>query len=158
MRYAISDILSAGFLKRFWDKVRKKDNDSCWEWMAYRTEAGYGQIGIKGHRGPLILSHRASWIIHNGKIPDKLFVCHRCDNPPCVNPYHLYLGTSRENTQDAARKGAFQKKLTVEDVKEIRKIYATRTIPQWKIGKMFGVGQAAISVAVGKKWWKYVSF
>lgn len=85
---------------RFWSKVQKTDD--CWLWRATRFPKGYGQIKIKGRRR---LAHRVAWELTNGPIPDGLQVCHHCDNPPCVRPDHLFLGTQSDNIQDAVSKG-----------------------------------------------------
>jgi len=84
----------------FWKKVIKKDG--CWEWAACTNESGYGifHTGKKTDR-----AHRVSWILTNGEIPSGLFVCHKCDNPPCTNPDHLFLGTNKDNVDDMIAKG-----------------------------------------------------
>lgn len=89
---------------RFWPKVRRGAPDDCWTWLGARLTKGYGLIGVAGDmRGRL--AHRVSWEIHNAPIPDGLLVCHHCDNPSCVNPAHLFLGSHSDNLKDMSRKG-----------------------------------------------------
>ena len=93
---------------RFWSKVRKADGDGCWEWMGARVKTGYGQIGRSRTR-QLIATHRLSWELYRGAIPSGLCVCHRCDNPRCVRPDHLFLGTQADNIHDMVAKGRHRK-------------------------------------------------
>ena len=87
--------------ERFWSKVVKID-DGCWLWTAALLLDGYGQIWLGQ---TMERAHRLSWIIHFGPIPEGLCVLHTCDNPPCVRPGHLFLGTQLDNVRDAIRKG-----------------------------------------------------
>ena len=89
--------------KRFWRFVEKKES-GCWEWTGSTDGHGYGQIS-KGKNISPEKAHRTSWILHFGAIPSGLDVCHACDNPLCVNPKHLMLGTRMANMVDASRKG-----------------------------------------------------
>ena len=85
---------------RFWQYVHK--SNGCWTWIGWKQQQGYGLIA-SGRNA--LLAHRASWMIHFGTIPHGLLVCHRCDNPPCVRPDHLFLGTYKDNSMDSQRKG-----------------------------------------------------
>lgn len=89
-------------LERFWEKVQKLDG--CWLWTAAsRTQAGYGLFTPR--HGIKVLAHRAMWEYTQGSVPAGLYVCHRCDNPGCVNPAHLFLGSHADNMRDMVAKG-----------------------------------------------------
>lgn len=89
-------IITDSLVKRFWEKVEKSED--CWIWTASKSERGYGRIGLTA--GKAVNASRVSWVIHNGPIPGDLFVCHTCDNPSCVSPHHLFLGTRQDNIND----------------------------------------------------------
>ncbi len=88
--------------ERFWKKVNKVGLGDCWEWIGAKTPLGYGKIGVD-HKTKY--AHRVSWELHNGRIKKGFCVMHQCDNPSCVNPIHLQLGTQLENMRDRDAKG-----------------------------------------------------
>jgi HNH endonuclease len=88
---------------RFWKFVEPEPNSGCWLWSGAQNRRGYGAISIA--RSRMREAHRIMWQLEYGRIPDGMHVLHRCDVPPCVNPGHLWLGTRRDNMQDASKKG-----------------------------------------------------
>ena len=159
-------------LKRFWSHVEK--SDGCWNWTGGKCKDGYGKINIgKLHRR----SHRVSYELEHGPIRAGLFVCHKCDNPSCVRPDHLFLGTAKENAEDMARKGRKHEgdkhwskisphlinrgtkcgssKFNEQQVLEIRERLKNGE-SQNGLAREFGVGQSAIYSIAHKKTWKHL--
>lgn len=145
---------------RFFSKFKVGKSSECWEWAARLNNDGYGGFFLdsKGR-----MAHRVSWTIHRGAIPPGLNVCHKCDNRKCVNPKHLFLGTNRDNTTDAMKKGRMAKgvksgmaKLTNEDVEEIRNAYLKEVISFKALGARFNVSEATAICVVKRRTWKHV--
>jgi len=135
--------------------------DECWAWHGW-TDSGYGYGRVKAH-GASWQAHRLSWTVHHGPIPDGLCVCHTCDNPICVNPAHLFLGTQADNVADMIHKGRRvnlvgekngKSKLTWDDVCEIRRLYATGECSQPALGRQFGVCHSTIGRIVRGEYWR----
>lgn len=99
-----SEVVKLTLEERFWSKVDKRGPDECWPWGGYKAKSGHGSTsdGCGGSIG----AHRLAYILAVGEIPTGLCVCHKCDNPPCVNPDHLYAGTYKQNTADRKLRGA----------------------------------------------------
>lgn len=91
--------------KRFWTKVAKTDEHLCWLWTGAKYRNGYGGFGVNRNGLKMTGAHRMSWELAHGPIPPGLDICHRCDVPACVNPTHLFLGTTQDNMRDKIAKG-----------------------------------------------------
>lgn len=150
---------------RFWEMVRRGPSEECWPWTGSTRAGGYGAIAVRvpGRRHRLAPAHRVSWELHNGPIPDGLQVLHRCDNPPCVNPAHLFLGTNDDNVADMLSKGrnlvgqrCAHAVLTAEDVRRARVLFRSGT-PLGDISRQLGgVNRGTIRSAINRSTWKWV--
>jgi hypothetical protein len=170
---ALSSNLMAGSVKtcglckptdkdRFLQKVEK--TDTCWLWKGKLSKNGRGRFMMR--KNPNMTSHRASYILFKGDIPPGIYVCHTCDNPKCVNPDHLFLGTPKDNTQDALSKGRMKgpvgelnkglgRKLCENDVLNIRKL-KSEGYPSWKILEEYQISRPLLSLIVRHKLWKNI--
>lgn len=146
-------------MDRFWNKVEiPTDPSHCWLWVASQDQFGYGRFRFEGKNRH---AHRVAWILLNGDILKGLWVLHRCDNPQCVNPGHLFLGTAFDNNRDMFKKGRqgdrkYDKngraKITKIQAIEIkrRRLEGEKCAP---IAKQFGLSEAAVSyIGIGKNW------
>ncbi len=136
---------------RFWEKV-KIDFAGCWLWTGATNENGYGKIGVVGKT---VRAHRLAWELHYGPIPAGLNVLHKCDNPACVRPQHLFLGTKADNSADMATKGRAAKKLTPAAVMEIRAQHAAGQSTT-SIATRFGVSRKAVGDVINGRRWSHV--
>jgi hypothetical protein len=96
------EIISNADLQRFLSKINIGPEDECWEWTGPKKESGYGLFWWRGGNRS---AHRTSYRIHRGEIPAEKYICHHCDNPSCVNPKHLFVGSHKDNMFDMAKKG-----------------------------------------------------
>jgi hypothetical protein len=148
---------------RFWAKVDKSGD--CWLWTASLLKDGYGKFNVGSKidsTNRALLAHRVSWQLAHGEIPPGLCVCHHCDNPPCVNPEHLFLGTHEENMRDMAAKGRRamavgdengNSKLTWAKVMEMRELAALGESKR-ALGRRFGVSDVAAGAAITGRTWR----
>ena len=146
-------------IQKFWSNLSiTLSPDECWEWLGRRVK-GYGMMCVSKRS---IGAHRISWGIHNGTIPEGMSVLHKCDNPSCVNPNHLFLGTQADNIRDMMIKkrdkhpsGENHKnhKLVLSQVENIRLRYKQGGITFKELASEFGVSQSAINnIIQGNRW------
>jgi HNH endonuclease/helix-turn-helix resolvase-like protein len=134
---------------RFWPKVNK--TETCWLWLGSRAPEGYGHLNTVGK---MKLAHRVSWELCNGPIPDGICVLHKCDNPPCVRPDHLFLGTKLDNPTDRLIKGRLGRvtKLNEESVYSMWQLYQNGT-SLGELAAQFNVNYSTIwRITHGHRW------
>jgi hypothetical protein len=153
-------------LAKFWSRVKK--TESCWIWTGHKLVSGYGLISLNGIRGPTILAHRMSWEIHNGEPLGKRKACHHCDNPPCVNPEHIFAGSQRDNIMDMVRKKrqnfennvrgerCHLSKLKEQQVIEIRNSIPSSGRGSARIARKYGVSRDLIRLILRRKIWTHI--
>jgi DNA-binding CsgD family transcriptional regulator len=122
---------------RFWTYVKKSDKDSCWNWIGATNGAGYGQFHTDFGK---MVAHRISYIMEHGNIPVGMHACHKCDNPLCVNPNHLFIGTAKDKSNDAKSKNRLA--LGIRRKRQINPI-VTLSPAQETIAKMAGTGMTS---------------
>lgn len=120
----------------------------CWEWAGTRHREGYGFVHSLGQ---LRRAHRAAWMVWVGPVADGVAVLHRCDNPPCIRPEHLFLGSQADNVADMKQKGRGSRKLSDVEVQEIVEGHRSGT-SQAELGRLYGVSRSLIChIVAGRK-------
>jgi hypothetical protein len=141
---------------RFWANVQKTAN--CWLWTGSMTQGGYGRI-FNAQKGVTQYAHRIAWELHFGTIPTGLLVCHHCDNPRCVRPDHLFLGTIRDNAYDMVAKRRYSRgpaKLAEVDVLTIRARYVIGDIIYKTLADQYGVSRTTIGKIIRREKWRHI--
>lgn len=156
--------------EQFWSKVDIKNSDECWNWLGSKKK-GKWPYGKVCYHGKHWVASRLAFVLTNGPIQDEsLFVCHKCDNPSCCNPSHLYLGTAKDNTDDAMRKGrlkldvlkpfalagerAKNARFSNEKAEHVRYLYKSGLYTIEKLAAMYEVGITTIHQIVTNKTYK----
>lgn len=165
---------------RFWEKVRK--TEGCWLWTAARLPSGYGVIGNGVERGAMAYAHRVAYELSKGPIPQGYFVCHTCDNPPCVNPDHLFAAPPSGNHADMDGKGrgfvprltgdqhparlhperlargekSGRARLTEAAVRDIRTRHADNGISGAALAREFGVSKRTVLLILRRETWAHI--
>lgn len=149
--------------KLFWAKVCLHTVEGCWVWLGAKSRSGYGRFNVAGKNR---FASRVSWLLHYGADPGGMHVCHHCDNPPCVNPKHLFLGDDADNSIDKCAKGrqhrpgvvgedSYNHKLSGETVLQIRELIEDG-ISQKEVAKRFGISQTNVSAIKRRKTWGHI--
>ncbi len=170
--------------QRFWAFVNKDgpahpyhpDLGLCWLWTAHTVHFGYGEVSVAGVNWR---AHRYAYKLAHGRLPRRMFVCHSCDNPPCCNPAHLFLGTQQDNLDDCARKGRTTKgtrngqfthpertargekgghaKLTTDNVRAMRRAHFVDGVPCSRLAAQYGVCKATAREAILGITWAHIT-
>lgn len=154
-RRTIPEDVKASFLKRLTENVNTSDPAECWEWQGQLNAYDYGRYD--GY-----LTHRIAYEALVGQI-GSLFVLHHCDNPPCCNPAHLFLGTQQDNLRDARSKGRLdvrgekhpRAKLTQAEVDALRREYAKGNVYQYVLAERYGISRGSVSLILRRLGWKH---
>ena len=146
--------------EHFWSRVQILGPNDCWLWQASRNRKGYGQVSVNSESVP---AHRVAWELTYGPIPDGLWVLHKCDNPPCTNPSHLFLGTNADNVADKVAKNrqpvgtkTHNAKLTEQQVIEARQRFAEGGITITALAEECGVNRITMKNVLQCNTWRHI--
>jgi predicted XRE-type DNA-binding protein len=159
-------VIQQSDINRFWSKVDQSGD--CWIWTGklHRDDGwGYGRFYVHTQEGTITVKvHRLAYMITYGDIPSGLCVCHRCDNPRCIRPDHLFLGTNLDNIQDMVQKGRQARgernglsRFTSEQVRSMRHLYTVDRMRQAEIARVFGVDRRTVNRIVRYQLWRDVA-
>lgn len=152
--------------ERFFSRVNKLGDEDCWEWLGRKDKDGYGIFTI-GHKTEYP-AHRVSWVLYGNRIADDMQILHKCDNPSCVNPAHLFIGTQLDNIRDMQNKNRNVNppihrgiengnvKLTEFTVAKIKYFLNKKVYTEEQLAKIYGVAKSTISAISTNRTWKYV--
>lgn len=144
-------------LVEFLDMRTLRSSNGCWLWTGKTDDDGYGRTTDKWYRlHTKSGAHQLSYIAHIGPIPANMLVCHSCDNPTCINPSHLFLGTPQDNMTDKVLKRRQPAKLLESEVLAIRSIYQSGGITQADISVNYNVSEETIRQAINKTHWRHI--
>jgi len=149
--------------ERLWRRINKSGPNGCWIWIGGRNARGYGNLGEGPRCGKTLAAHRVSWMLTNGPIPNGKSVLHKCDNPPCVNPDRLFLGTQLDNMRDRSAKGraptgdsnAMRRLRPESKLRAIRikEAYINGNKNQHELAREFNVDPSFVCLIVNEKRW-----
>lgn len=155
----LADLIQGSDAARFRKFIPDSSPDECWEWQSTRNNSGYGKFWLNGRTR---LAHRVSYELHKGEIPAGLAVRHTCDNPPCVNPAHLLVGTGKDNARDALERNRYRRgatngraKLTEQQVRDIKQCWILGET-QVALARRFGVSRSAVQYLLSGRNWAHV--
>jgi hypothetical protein len=170
--------LSESDVQRFYAGVDRRAPGECWTWKRARQQGKGKEYGLFKAKGKMLKSSRVAYFLHNGIDPAPHLICHTCDNPPCCNPAHLFAGSQDDNRKDCKAKGrtasgdrhmAYTRpdtlargsrngnsKTTEDDVKAMRRDYATGLYSQEQLGERYGLHQTKVSQIVRRVVWRHV--
>lgn len=148
-------------IQRFWSKTEPKES-GCIEWTRAKRSYGYGAVRIERRS---LAAHRVAFFLKNGPFPNGAEICHRCDNPPCCNPDHLFIGTHLDNMRDMFSKNRrisakgekhAAAKLTESQVRELRTRYANKEGSMEKLGLQYGITRQSAHLIISRQSWPHI--